>query len=258
MQAKKRKILIAGPGDQEQGADFTPTLDTCSFFSQGGEKVWYSLNPGEVEEADGVVIPGGLPDVNPDYWGEKNTGCKVIDEDLDRLQLAMVARAVELNKPLLGICRGHQIVSVYFGASLIQHISCEKAHAYDPVNPRFHDMYNIPGTILYEAYGPVVRCNSVHHQAIRFLPKCLQAVQLWCRKEEDAQKYIKMAENYTLQEGSHDCIIEAVVHREYPFLGIQWHPEWGGKFACEEKTNTKIRQIFQEMMDKKEKIREGY
>lgn len=77
---------------------------------------------------DGVIVPGGLPDVSPAYWNEENKACHVVDEEMDRQQMAMIDRAVKLCKPIIGFCRGLQLVSVYFGASLIQDIEYGDEH----------------------------------------------------------------------------------------------------------------------------------
>ena len=81
-----------------------------------------SLDPKVVEECDGILFPGGLPDVDPALYGEENQGSKNLDRELDELQLAVVDAAVKAKKPILAICRGMQLVNIYFGGTIIQDV----------------------------------------------------------------------------------------------------------------------------------------
>lgn len=247
---KRRKILIAGPVELYPGCQINPTLDARDFFAQDDVEVWCSMDPNEAERADGIVVPGGLPDVSPACWGEENKACYVVDKQMDRDQLALIERAVQLRKPLLGICRGHQLISVFFGATLIQDIRCNDAHRYAPGAPRFHKIHNVPGTPLFELYGSVLHSNSAHHQAIKKLPECLRVAQLWCSDEAEAERHLRLACKGQIREGSDECIIEAVVHQDYPFLGLQWHPESGGELRCKDADTKRIRFCFYDIIQK--------
>lgn len=244
------KILVAAPTGLYPGCPIDVTKETLDFFSSQSAECWCSMNPNEIEQCDGMVVPGGLPDVSPAYWGESNTDCHVVDEEMDRNQMKMIQRAVKLHKPILGICRGLQLVSVYFGATLIQDIACGEEHRYEPGNPHFHDIYNVPETSLYNMYGDVVHGNSGHHQALRKIPDCLRVSQLWCADAKKAQKYIQMAQEGELHEGTDECIIEAVYHKDYPFVGLQWHPELCGELYCKDVDVSKIRVLFYHMIEK--------
>ena len=72
-----------------------------------------------VKELDGIVLPGGV-DLNPALYHEENTDSVGINDALDRLEFAVIEWAVAEKIPVLGICRGFQILNVYFGGSLIQ------------------------------------------------------------------------------------------------------------------------------------------
>ena len=67
--------------------------------------------------ADMIIIPGGV-DVNPALYGELNTDSRDIDDELDKLELEVLGYAVENHIPVLGICRGLQIINVFFGGTL--------------------------------------------------------------------------------------------------------------------------------------------
>lgn len=244
------KIMIAAPAGIYPGCPIDVTGAAKDFFTSQSAKCWCSTNLDELDRCDGVVIPGGLPDVSPVYWNEPNTGCHVVDEAMDRAQMSIIQRAVALHKPILGICRGMQLVSVYFGATLIQDIDCGEQHRYEPGAPRFHDIYNVPGTPLYDVYGDIVHGNSGHHQALRDIPGCLLVSQVWCADREKAKRYIELAQAGKLNRGTDECIIEAVYHREYPFIGLQWHPELGGELFCKDADVNKIKTMFYDMIQK--------
>ena len=78
-------------------------------------------------DIDGLIIPGGA-DVDPALYGEENTACMGVDRALDDLEMELIDYAVKRYVPILGICRGHQILNVYFGGSLIQDIRQADRH----------------------------------------------------------------------------------------------------------------------------------
>ncbi|MCI6567917.1 MAG: gamma-glutamyl-gamma-aminobutyrate hydrolase family protein [Dysosmobacter sp.] len=243
------KILIAGPDGCYPGVDIDLNVETTAYFESEQVECFSSMNPDDIEKCDGVIVPGGLPDVSPAYWDEENTGCHVVDEEMDRQQMAMIKRAVELRKPMLGICRGLQLVVVYFGGTLIQDITYEKEHCYEVGNPRFHMIRNVPGTFMNQLYGDKMKSNSGHHQAIKKLPSGFRVSQLWCADEKQYDACIALAEAGELHEGTEECIIEAIYHEEYPFIGLQWHPELKGELWCKHLDLSKIPAYFCKMME---------
>lgn len=253
MSEKKYRILVAGPGETETmegGSDARPTHSACDVFNRDSDcEAFYSLDTAELAHVNGVVVPGGLPDVDPAVWGDVNTGCGVIDNLLDSRQLMLVGRAVDAGLPILGICRGEQLVSVYFGGKLIQDIAEADHHRYDPANPRFHELANVPGSIFYEEYGETVTTNSAHHQEVGYLPACLRIAQLWVREDQDRDYWVKLAEENKIREVPDEIVVEAVQHVSYPYIGLQWHPELTGSFACQPEVTGKIVDLFKKMMD---------
>ena len=141
-----KNILIAGPADDPFRI---PQITKAAVENSGGQ-VSFSLNPSDIETCDGVILPGGLPDVDPASYGERNIACGVIEPELDIAQLKMLDTAVGLDKPILGICRGHQLLNVYFGGTLIQDVADLKVHRFVPdvetlhYKPKFHHVYTIP------------------------------------------------------------------------------------------------------------------
>lgn len=132
----------------------------------GGEPV--DLLPGteSLPELDGLLLPGGW-DVDPSFYGEAR-GAKVEDTDpeLDATELRLFHQARERQIPVLGICRGQQVINVAMGGSLIQHIDDHDAR----VIGRRHLAHAVavdPASELGRAAGErQIRVNSLHHQAL--------------------------------------------------------------------------------------------
>lgn len=239
-----RKILIATPPGCYPGNHIDVAEITSRFFSGVDVFTWHSMNPKEIEDADEVIIPGGWPDVSPSRWNEINTGCKIVDRALDLAQYAMIEEAYRLHKPIAAFCRGHQLVAAYLGGSLIQDIDSGNVHRYTPGHPAFHEVYGVPGTRLYSCFGSNAIVNSSHHQAIKRLPNSLKVAQIWAPTKELAAHYISMAETGTLHEGSDECIIEAVEQVDYPYIGMQWHPEFDGEMLCDVNVRNSARDLI--------------
>jgi putative glutamine amidotransferase len=140
----------------------------------GAEPV--ELPPGtpSLPELDGLLLPGGW-DVDPSFYGEK-PDAKVgpIDHELDETELRLFRQARERALPVLGICRGQQVINVAMGGSLVQHLEDHDVRALG----RKHLAHTIevnPASELGRAAGEhKVRVNSLHHQAIRTLAPGLQ------------------------------------------------------------------------------------
>ncbi len=133
----------------------------------GGEPV--DLVPGTktLPEVDGLLLPGGW-DVDPSFYGEaRDENLKETDPELDATELRLFAQAREREIPVLGICRGQQVINVAMGGSLIQHLEDHDAHAIG----RKHLVHAVsvdPSSELGRATGEEkIRVNSLHHQAIR-------------------------------------------------------------------------------------------
>lgn len=164
--------------------------------------------------ASGILIPGGS-DVDPQFYGgERNGPFMTIDKDLDMMQLRVVKKTLEDKKPLLGICRGAQILAVACGGKLIPHLPdvTEEKHGvsidvHDSVYPSsvFHDIYIKPNTKADTIFPQkTVNVPSRHHQAI------------------DAQN----PGDLIISGVSPSGIAEVVEHPDSPFhIGLQTHPE---------------------------------
>jgi putative glutamine amidotransferase len=163
----------------------------------GGEPVFIQSNtPTEVlEECGGLLIPGGR-DVDPALYGEKSAGSQFPDRDRDEYEITLIKYAMRHKMAILGICRGHQLLNVAMGGSLVQDMS--PGHTYKhPVR------FDADHVMFKTVKGLEMIVNSLHHQSIKEVGKGLLPVA-W----------------------SPDGTVEAVVHEKRRFVvGVQWHPE---------------------------------
>lgn len=219
-----KTILIAGPAVDP----FRIPQITKAAVEHSGSQAFFSMDPSDLESCDGMILPGGLPDVDPVHYGEQNTACNETDPQLDTAQLNMLDAAMTLDKPILGICRGHQLLNVYFGGTLIQDIAELEVHRFIPDAETLHDSVCVPGTALYQLYGTGGMINTKHHQAIKKVAKPFQIAQLWFApgiSEEKKREILSHIQSGEQIDGTDWCMVEAIVHRSKPILGLQWHPE---------------------------------
>lgn len=155
-----------------------------------------------VHGIDGLLLPGGV-DLQPSYYHEENVACGEMDPELDEFEMAVVKEAADADIPILGICRGLQLLNVFFKGSLYQDISCSNCHKRVGEVDRVHLTSVDKDSFLYEIYGKEeISVNSAHHQAIKDIGQGLIPVQY-----------------------SKEGIIEAFYHEKKPIYGLQWHPE---------------------------------
>ncbi len=163
------------------------------------------LDPQEVldraRDADAVVLMGG-EDVAPGLYGGASTypGSGQHEPEADRTMIAVIRQALDRRSPLLGICRGHQLINVALGGTLIEHMTGHRAAGPSHfVRTRVAVAADEPDPTAF-AVGGDARCS--HHQAVRSLGDGLRVVAR-----------------------ADDGTIEAIAHRGAPLLGVQWHPE---------------------------------
>ncbi len=135
----------------------------------GAEPV--DLVPGTpaLPDVDGLLLPGGW-DVDPKFYGEsRDEKVGQTDPELDETELSLFRQARERDLPVLGICRGQQVINVAMGGSLVQHLDDHDARAIG----RRHLAHTIdvePESELGRAAGEhKIHVNSLHHQAIKRL-----------------------------------------------------------------------------------------
>lgn len=160
-----------------------------------------SLAIGDLFSCDAFLFPGG-GDITPELFGESNHGSRNIDTELDILQLQAFHYAVTKKLPILGICKGMQLINVGFGGTLIQELDTSTLHK-APHRDIYHPTIITSNSFLHALYGDGIVVNSCHHQALGKLGNNIIPVQ-WC---------------------SEDHCIEAIEHNSLPVWGVQWHPE---------------------------------
>ena len=152
---------------------------------------------------DGLLIPGGW-DVAPWRYGQDNHGAMEIREDLDQLQFEVLDAFISRRRPVMGICRGHQLINVYFGGTLIQNLETSWRHAHDYDEPeRQHGCSAREGSWLAGLHGRSFPINSSHHQAL------------------DRPGHGIIYDGWCLEDGA----VEAMHHETLPVIGTQFHPE---------------------------------
>lgn len=148
---------------------------------------------------DAVVLLGG-GDVDPKAYGQnENARLYGVNPEQDSFEIGALRHAVALDMPVLAVCRGHQVLNVTLGGTLVQHIGTAADHT-----DTMHHVNVVPGSRVAAAMGttePLV--HSFHHQAIDALAPGLRVVA-------------------TAEDGT----IEAVEHTTSRWVvGVQWHPE---------------------------------
>lgn len=160
-----------------------------------------TLSSGDLASCDAMILPGG-GDITPAFFGEHNLGSVNIDTELDILQFQALDYAVRCSLPVLGICKGMQLINVAFGGTIIQELPTAASHRYQGAD-QYHTTEILAGSCLHKLYGKTALVNSAHHQAVGRIGTGLLPIQ-WCPT---------------------DNCVEAVVHEHLPILGLQWHPE---------------------------------
>ncbi|RDY27017.1 gamma-glutamyl-gamma-aminobutyrate hydrolase family protein [Romboutsia weinsteinii] len=162
----------------------------------------------QISKMDGILLSGGV-DVDPILYNEEpREKLGTVNPTLDEFNLIAIKIALELNKPILGICRGLQVLNIVLGGTLyqdldyidgsyIKHVQNSKPYS------ATHSIKVDDSSVLKEILGENVYVNSYHHQSIKDLGNGLRAIAYSC-----------------------DGIIEAVEKIDSNFvIGVQWHPE---------------------------------
>lgn len=151
---------------------------------------------------DGLLLSGG-DDIEPEYFGEKKLNASVkTDQERTKQEYALIDAFRERGKPIFGICRGFQILNVYYGGDLYQDMTAQKKW-FHMIPHLLHGLTCEEGSFLFDLFGRTVEVNSTHHQGVRTLGKDLRA----------------------LAYSENGALVEAWEHKEEPVFAVQFHPE---------------------------------
>ena len=205
------RVVIAMP---RMSTDPEPTVAQSKYIESlaraGAGMRWVELNDPEqaVQDAltcDGLLLPGG-GDMDPKFYGqERIPACGEPNLLRDAAEPLLLRAFLAADKPVLGICRGIQVMNAVLGGDLYQDI---KPFEHLPHNGHWAKVHTVTvrrGTLLSRILGQdTVLVNSQHHQAVD-----------------------RVAPGFTLAALSEDGIVEAIEKPDARFcLGVQWHPEW--------------------------------
>ncbi|MBW4436930.1 MAG: gamma-glutamyl-gamma-aminobutyrate hydrolase family protein [Pleurocapsa minor GSE-CHR-MK-17-07R] len=163
------------------------------------------------DRLDGLLLPGG-PDVDPaQYNADRHPQLGLVDDARDAIELTLARWSVSDDMPTFGICRGHQVLNVALGGTLIQDIpsqvDTDLHHDISNETPRatrIHDITIQPDSRLASILGTThVQVNSIHHQSVELA-----------------------APNAVVTASAPDGVVEALEVPGKAFvLSVQWHPE---------------------------------
>ena len=183
------------------------------------------------ELVDGVLFSGG-EDVDPSYYGEDQLwACGDVLPLRDEFEIKLVRILLDKhpNKPVLGVCRGEQVLNVAMGGTLYQDLKsqlpgCIAHQQHQIASYTSHRVMIDAGSKLHEIYGEtLIMTNSHHHQAVK-----------------------EIAEGLAVTAAAADGVIEGFENPDHPyFVGVQWHPER----LVEQEENAIHKRLFKSFVD---------
>ncbi len=193
-------IAVTGP---RRGGIARFFIALCILLSGGIPKLFLENRDRKNKDFDGLIISGG-DDLNHSFY--ENEFCDledIISWKRDALEYNLLHKAYSEDKPVFGICRGYQLINIYFGGRLHKDITLEYGRIKYSVlpwkritlekNTRFHTLFDLDH----------IKINTLHHQAVRHIPS-----------------------RFAVTARDFDGMIQAIEHRYKPVFGVQWHPEY--------------------------------
>lgn len=183
-------------GDPEKLGNYFTALDACG-------AAWVcSKDLAKAEGCGSLLLPGGA-DMDPARYGQENAGSVGIDLARDEAELELTARFFRSGRPILGICRGAQVLNVAFGGTLIQDLPNAAEHQHnEATGDQVHQVTAPEGSFLHRLYGERFPVNSSHHQAVDVV-----------------------APGFQLAAQCADGVVEAIAWPEKRIYATQFHPE---------------------------------
>lgn len=182
--------------DAHKQANYAEALQSC-----GMEPV-FSFDLKDASGCQGLLLCGG-GDIEPYRYGQENKGSKNFEPERDEAEFLLVKQFAGAGLPILGICRGLQVLNTALGGTLVQHLPTASAHAWEEeTGDKQHLVQALPGSFLLGLYGERFSVNSAHHQGAD-----------------------KIAPSLSLAARADDGTIEALQCPEKGIYAVQWHPE---------------------------------
>ncbi|MGI3169526.1 gamma-glutamyl-gamma-aminobutyrate hydrolase family protein [Pseudooceanicola sp. C21-150M6] len=198
------KPVIGVTTSQRSGWRIFPLVALNVWLAGGRAVRWGAGRPADIGSVDGIIIGGG-DDISPELYGGHLMASARLDPARDALERRLVTEARAQNKPVLGICRGAQMINVALGGALDQdaYATHSDSRHYRTILPR-KSVQVQPGTRLMDIAGPEeMRVNALHSQAVNRLGDGLRVAA---------------------RDSGH--MVQAIESTQEPFaLGVQWHPE---------------------------------
>lgn len=187
-----------------------------------------------VDQLDGLLLTGGW-DVDPAYYGEDPVkGLGEVAPLRDETEIAFTKAFLQAGKPILGICRGHQVLAIALGCTLYQDLDTQNPKAFNhqpqiPRNRPMHEIRIVENSLLHHIIGATsVKVNSMHHQSVRDL-----------------------ADGVIVTATAADGVIEAIESSLYPHvLGVQYHPE------CMAEVTPHAQALFHWLVERSQAVKE--
>jgi putative glutamine amidotransferase len=204
-------LIAVTSGRRPAGARIVDSVDADygrAVAAAGGRPVLLppSFAGGDPTGLDGILLSGGGDVGPPTYGAPASPECGGIDPERDAFEIALALSAIEAGIPVLGICRGCQVLNVALGGTLHQHLPDITGLDHLVPEPRHAPAHGVDvatGSELHWIVGTsALEVNSIHHQAIDVVAPGLQVVGR-----------------------APDGVVEAVEMRGRPVLAVQWHPE---------------------------------
>ncbi|MEW6522354.1 MAG: gamma-glutamyl-gamma-aminobutyrate hydrolase family protein [Bacillota bacterium] len=178
-----------------------------------------------LEVLDGIILSGGV-DVDPSHFGEEPLPqLGRVCPERDRAELILTRNALERRIPVLGICRGVQVLNVAAGGTLVQDIPCQVKPSlkHSQAAPRWYPTHAVEmddrSTVARLLGASTIRVNSFHHQSVA-----------------------QPAPGFTITARAPDGVIEAIEGPGFA-VGVQWHPE------CMWEKDQRFLQLFRGLVD---------
>lgn len=210
----KKLLKIAVPMDSRSRLFFLKRDLVVCLQSQGVQILPLLYDESLIEEtlaiSDGVLIPGGVCDVDPALYGEKKKYSSVkINRARCDFEYALLQKALSQKKPLLCICWGLQVLNVYLGGTLVQDLEEDRKSGIkhrqpEPVHLATKWVKFVAGGEAERIFGAAqLFVNSTHHQGID-----------------------RIASSVAIEGHSEDGLVECFRLKDHPFgWAVQWHPE---------------------------------